>query len=155
VALSAQVAVGERLRRPVCAGAGVEHVDVGEREAVGDLDPAALVRLAAELESDDLARSIARTYLRMLDSRLSRAASALDRRDEVDAMDVLLSLRVSSATLGLVRLETAVLHVIDAVRQGEPVLARERGSSMLALASGARSALGAHLDDASTSRRSR
>ena len=75
-----------------------------------------------------LARSIAQTYLRMLDTRLTRAASALERRDEVAAMDVLLSLRVSSATVGLVRLESAVLCVIDAVRRGEPELAQERGA---------------------------
>jgi hypothetical protein len=61
-------------------------------------------------------------------------------------MDVLLSLRVSSATVGLVRLESAVRWVIDAVRRGEPELARERGSSMLGLAAGARLALRSHLE---------
>ena len=113
---------------------------------VDELDPRALTRLASELESDDLARSIAQTYLRMLDARLARAASALDRRDEVAAMDVLLSLRVSSATVGLVRLESAVLCVIDAVSRGETELARERGTSMLGLAPSARVALRSHLD---------
>lgn len=82
----------------------------------------------------------------MLDTRLARAASALACRDEVAAMDVLLSLRVSSATVGLVGLESAVLHVIDAVRGGDPELALERGSSMLGLADGARCALRAHLE---------
>ncbi|CAN7318671.1 hypothetical protein LJR027_001595 [Terrabacter sp. LjRoot27] len=127
----------EQVVGPVCPGLTVD-----------ELDPAALTRLAAELESDDLARSIARTYLRMLDARLTRAASALDRRDEVAAMDVLLSLRVSSATVGLVRLESAVLCVIDAVRRGEADLARERGASMLGLAPAARVALRSHLDRA-------
>ncbi|HSU74081.1 MAG TPA: hypothetical protein VLI66_04030 [Terrabacter sp.] len=115
-------------------------------EPLEQLDPAALSRLAQELESEELARSIAGTYLRMLDARLARAASALARRDEVAAMDVLLSLRVSSATVGLVGLEAAVLHVIDAVHRGEPELARERGSSMLGLADRARRALRSHLD---------
>ena len=86
---------------------------------VDQLDPDALDRLACELESELLARSIAHTYLRMLDTRLSRATTALERRDEAAAMDVLLSLRVSSCTVGLVRLESAVLCVIDAVRRGE------------------------------------
>jgi len=113
---------------------------------VEELDPAALRRLACELESDALARSIAQTYLRMLDARLTRAADALECRDEVAAMDVLLSLRVSSATVGLVRLESAVRWVIDAVRRGEPELAHERGSSMLGLAAGARLALRSHLE---------
>ena len=113
---------------------------------VDELDPAALRRLASELESDDLARSIAQTYLRMLDARLARAAAALECCDEVAAMDVLLSLRVSSATVGLVRLESAVRWVIDAVRRGEPDLARERGASMLGLAAGARHALRSHLE---------
>ena len=122
---------------PVCPGLTVD-----------ELDPSALTRLASELESDDLARSIAQTYLRMLDTRLTRAASALERRDEVDAMDVLLSLRVSSATVGLVRLESAVLCVIDAVRRGEPDLARERGDSMLGLAPAAHHALRSHLERA-------
>ncbi len=120
---------------PVCAGPTAD-----------ELDPGALTRLASELESDDLARSIARTYLRMLDARLTRAASALECRDEIAAMDVLLSLRVSSATVGLVRLEAAVLCVIDAVRRGEADLARERGASMLGLAPSARHALRSHLD---------
>ncbi|WP_374969854.1 hypothetical protein [Terrabacter sp. BE26] len=110
------------------------------------LDPAALIRLAQELESEELARSIAGTYLRMLDARLARADSALARRDEVAAMDVLLSLRVSSATVGLVGLEAAVLHVIDAVHRGEPDLACERGGSMLGLADRARCALRSHLE---------
>jgi hypothetical protein len=114
--------------------------------AAPELDPAALTRLAAELESADLARSIARTYLRMLEGRLSRASDALARRDEVAAMDVLLSLRVSSATVGLVRLESAVLCVIDAVRRGDPDLARERGVAMAGIAPGAGSALRSHLD---------
>jgi hypothetical protein len=105
-----------------------------------------LTLLACELESDELARSIAQTYLRMLDARLTRAASALERRDEVAAMDVLLSLRVSSATVGLVRLESAVRCVIDAVRRGEPELARERGASLVGLAAVARHALRAHLE---------
>ena len=110
------------------------------------LDPTALSRLASELESEQLARSIAGTYLRMLDVRLARAASALADRDEVAAMDVLLSLRVSSATVGLVGLEAAALQVIDAVRRGEADLARERGSWMLGLADRARSALRSHLE---------
>lgn len=125
----------EEVVGPVCPGLTVE-----------ELDPAALTRLASELESDALARSIAQTYLRMLDARLTRAASALECRDDVAAMDVLLSLRVSSATVGLVRLESAVRWVIDAVRRGEPDLARQRGASMLALAAGARDALRSHLE---------
>ena len=125
----------ELLVGPACPGLTAE-----------ELDPGALMRLAAELESDDLARSIAQTYLRMLDARLARAASALDRRDEAAAMDVLLSLRVSSATVGLVRLESAVRCVIDAVRRGEHDLARQRGASMLGLSTGARRALRTHLE---------
>jgi hypothetical protein len=127
----------ELLVGPVCPGLTAE-----------ELDPGALTRLASELESEELARSIAQTYLRMLETRLTRAATALDRRDEVAAMDVLLSLRVSSATVGLARLESAVRCVIDAVRRGEHDLARERGASMLALATGARRALREHLDGA-------
>lgn len=125
----------ERLSASTCPGLTAE-----------ELDPGALTRLASELDSDELARSIARTYLRMLDSRLTRAASALERRDEIAAMDVLLSLRVSSATVGLVRLESAVRCVIDAVRRGEHELARQRGTSMLGLADDARAALRTHLE---------
>ena len=115
--------------------------------ATQQLDPAALTRLAAELESIDLARSIARTYLRMLEDRLSRAETALARRDDIAAMDVLLSLRVSSATVGLVRLESAVLGVIDAVRRGEGELARELGASMAGIAPDAGTALQSHLEE--------
>jgi hypothetical protein len=122
-------------------------VDLGcPGPAAQQLDPSALTRLASELESADLARSIARTYLRMLEGRLSRASDALARRDDVAAMDVLLSLRVSSATVGLVRLESAVLDVIDAVRRGEPDLARERGVCMVDIAPGAGWALRSHLE---------
>jgi hypothetical protein len=127
-----------------------EHVvgPVHPGPTADELDPAALVRLACELESADLARSIAQTYLRMLDSRLARAASALDRRDEVAAMDVLLSLRVSSATVGLVRLEAAVLRVIDAVSRGDAELARDSGAAMLGLGARAGHALRSHLEHA-------
>jgi hypothetical protein len=114
--------------------------------ATQQLDPTALTRLAGELESSDLARSIARTYLRMLEGRLSRAATALARRDDIAAMDVLLSLRVSSATVGLVRLESAVLCVIDAVRRGDRELASELGASMAGIAPEAGAALQSHLD---------
>jgi hypothetical protein len=114
--------------------------------ATQQLEPAALVRLAAELESSDLARSIARTYLRMLDGRLSRASDALARRDDIAAMDVLLSLRVSSATVGLVGLESSVLCVIDAVQRGDSELARERGAFMVGIAPRAAGALRSHLD---------
>lgn len=114
--------------------------------ATQQLDPTALTRLAAELESRDLARSIARTYLRMLEGRLSRASAALARRDDMAAMDVLLSLRVSSATVGLVRLESAVLGVIDAVRGGDGELAGELGAAMAGIASDAGASLQSHLD---------
>lgn len=134
---------GTTTGHPARAGRPGRGEPSGQRR---ELDPAALSRLACELESEELARSIAGTYLRMLDTRLARAGSALACRDEVAAMDVLLSLRVSSATVGLVRLESAVLHVIDAVRRGEPDLALERGSSMLGLADGARCALRSHLE---------
>jgi hypothetical protein len=130
--MSAEAVVG-----PACPGLPVD-----------ELDPAALTRLASELQSDDLARSIADTYLRMLDTRLARAASALESHDDVAAMDVLLSLRVSSATVGLVRLESAVLCVIDAVRRGEPDVARERGAELPGLATSGRLALRSHLDGA-------
>lgn len=140
--VAAESAVGlEAAPDTVCVGcSGCSH------PSTCVLDPLALARLACELESEDLARSIANTYLRMLDSRLSRTETALESRDEVAAMDVLLSLRVSSCTVGLMRLESAVLCVIDAVRRGEAELARVRGARLAALAAAARSALRAHLD---------
>lgn len=128
--MSAEAVVG-----PACPGL-----------AADELDPAALTRLASELQSDELAHSIADTYLRMLDTRLARAGSALENHDDVAAMDVLLSLRVSSATVGLVRLESAVLCVIDAVRRGEPDIARERGAALVGLATSGRLALRSHID---------
>lgn len=63
-------------------------------------DPAALVSLTGHANDDDLARVLAEHYLRLLPERVRRVVAALHVEDPSEAMDAVLSLKVSSATLG-------------------------------------------------------
>ena len=63
-------------------------------------DPAALVSLTGHANDDDLARVLADHYLRLLPERVRRVVAALHVEEPDEAMDAVLSLKGSSATLG-------------------------------------------------------
>jgi HPt (histidine-containing phosphotransfer) domain-containing protein len=63
-------------------------------------DPAALVSLTGHPDDDELALVVAGRYLRLLPERIRRVRAALRAHDPDTAMDAVLSLRVSSTTVG-------------------------------------------------------
>jgi hypothetical protein len=82
-------------------------------------EPGTLFALGEELESQLVASSVARTYLRLLAERVGRIEAALTTGDEEGALEVLLSLRVTSGTVGARRLAARTTLLIDAVEADE------------------------------------
>ncbi len=82
-------------------------------------DPGTLFTLGEELESQQVATSVARTYLRLLADRVGRVEAALTTGDVDGALEVLLSLRVTSGTVGARRLAARTTLVIDALDRGD------------------------------------
>ncbi len=64
------------------------------------LDPHALRALSAALEDHEAVALFAATYADLLDRRVERITEALLAQDQSAAMDGVLSLKVSSATVG-------------------------------------------------------
>lgn len=88
------------------------------------VDPAALQDLAAGLDDPAVARDFARDYIKMWDSRYPSLAEALDRGDESASLDAVLSLKISSAMVGGIRLSRLARDIERAVRSGELEQAR-------------------------------
>jgi HPt (histidine-containing phosphotransfer) domain-containing protein len=63
-------------------------------------DPSALHSLTGHDRDEELALVLAGRYLRLLPERVRRIAAALHAQDPDEAMDAVLSLKVSSDTLG-------------------------------------------------------
>lgn len=84
---------------PVAAtAAGLAAVPAAGSSAL--VDPRVLAALAAELEDRAAAATIARLYRDNLERRVARLDAACDQEDLEAAMDVLLSIKVTSATVG-------------------------------------------------------
>lgn len=69
-------------------------------------DPAALVSLTGHADDEEFALVLAGRYLRLLPERVRRVHAALHAEDHDEAMDAVLSLKVSSNTLGAHELAT-------------------------------------------------
>ncbi|MBT8161279.1 MULTISPECIES: Hpt domain-containing protein [Arthrobacter] len=69
------------------------------------LDHGAIQRLAHELHDSEAARRFATSYARMLPARVERIVRALEHGDGHQAMDAVLSLKISSAMVGALRME--------------------------------------------------
>ena len=91
------------------------------------VDPAALQELGAQLDNPVVARDFARDYARMWDRRYRSLAAALDRGDQAGSLDAVLSLKISSAMVGGIRLARLAGEVEDAIRCGD----MERARSLL------------------------
>jgi HPt (histidine-containing phosphotransfer) domain-containing protein len=63
-------------------------------------DPGALVSLTGHADDEEFALVLAGRYLRLLPERVRRVHAALHADDPDEAMDAVLSLKVSSNTLG-------------------------------------------------------
>lgn len=88
------------------------------------VDPAALQDLGAGLDDAAVARDFARDYVKMWDSRYQSLAAALERGDEEASLDAVLSLKISSAMVGGIRLSRLAREIERAVRRGDMDRAR-------------------------------
>ena len=78
-----------------------------------------LLRLAEDLESNDIAISYAAMYLQMLPGRVDRILSTLHAGDVPAAIDVVLSLKVRSHMVGGLALERDCRVLEQSLRDGD------------------------------------
>lgn len=83
------------------------------------IDAAVLDELEDELAGSGLAQRFARDYAAMWDVRLARLGSAVDSQDEASALDAVISLKISSAMVGGVRLARLAELLEGLIRQGD------------------------------------
>lgn len=83
------------------------------------VDAAVLEELDDELAGSGLAQRFARDYAAMWDQRCSRLAAAVAGQDSESALDAVISLKISSAMVGGVRLAKLAELLEVLIRQGE------------------------------------
>lgn len=83
------------------------------------IDAAVLDELEDELAGSGLAQRFARDYAAMWDQRLSRLGAAVDSQDEDSALDAVISLKISSAMVGGVRLARLAELLEAMIRKGD------------------------------------
>jgi len=91
-------------------------------EAAGLLplvDAAVLEELEDELAGSGLAQRFARDYAAMWDQRRSRLAAAVDSQDSDSALDAAISLKISSAMVGGLRLAKLAELLEGLIRRGD------------------------------------
>ncbi|WP_314213983.1 Hpt domain-containing protein [Pseudarthrobacter equi] len=92
------------------------------QEAVGLLplvDAAVLEELEEELAGTGMAQRFARDYAAMWDERYSRLAAAVHRHDGDSALDAAISLKISSAMVGGLRLAKLAELLETMIRSGD------------------------------------
>lgn len=92
------------------------------------VDAAVLAELEDELAGSGLAQRFARDYAAMWDVRLARLGTAVQSRDGDSALDAVISLKISSAMVGGVRLAKLAELLEGLIRQGDFV----QGQAMMA-----------------------
>jgi len=92
------------------------------------IDAAVLEELDDELAGSGLAQRFARDYAAMWDLRLARLGTAVHSQDEASALDAVISLKISSAMVGGVRLAKLAELLEALIRQGDFV----QGQAMMA-----------------------
>ncbi|MDN4161803.1 hypothetical protein [Nocardioides abyssi] len=98
------------------------------------LDREALSRLGSDVQDCEFAVSFAQRYCAMLERRVGRVLDALLDGDLVAAMDAVLSLKVSSITVGTSELAGLALAVEQHVRCRDVVTARRQAAALAAAA---------------------
>lgn len=88
------------------------------------VDPATIQELGAQLDNPVVAKHFARDYAKMWDHRYHSLAAALDRRNAAGSLDAVLSLKISSAMVGGLRLAHLAGELEDAIRCGDMERAR-------------------------------
>ncbi|WP_457950869.1 Hpt domain-containing protein [Pseudarthrobacter sp. alpha12b] len=92
------------------------------------VDAAVLEELEDELAGSGLAQRFARDYAAMWDLRLARLGTAVESQDEDSALDAVISLKISSAMVGGLRLAKLAELLEGVIRQGDFV----QGQAMMA-----------------------
>ena len=108
-------------------------------------DATALDRLAREVEDTTYPPVFAARYQQMLASRVGRIAEALGEGDLDTALDAVLSLRVSSATVGTCELAQIARDIELNLRGQDLASARMSSRRLAVVASRAHLALGGYL----------
>ena len=96
------------------------------------VDPRILAALAAELEDRAAAVGIARLYRENLERRVARLDAACTQEDLETAMDVVLSLKVTSATVGATVLRSCAERVESPLSAGDWAAARSAAEAVRA-----------------------
>ena len=92
------------------------------QEAAGLLplvDAAVLEELDDELAGSGLAQRFARDYAAMWDQRYARLAAAVDEQDSASALDAVISLKITSAMVGGLRLAKLAELLESVIRLGD------------------------------------
>ncbi len=95
------------------------------REPLRWVDPEVLAELESELDGPELARGFARDYASLWDQRFGRLAAAVRAHDRPDALDAVISLRITSAMVGGIRLAALAQSLEDAIRRNDFVRSHE------------------------------
>jgi HPt (histidine-containing phosphotransfer) domain-containing protein len=107
---------------PLQAGITAPNLSAPSQEAAGLLpliDAAVLDELEDELAGTGLAKRFARDYAAMWDQRYSRLAAAVYSQDSESALDAAISLKISSAMVGGVRLAKLAELLETLIRLGD------------------------------------
>ncbi|ELT43600.1 Hpt domain-containing protein [Arthrobacter nitrophenolicus] len=107
---------------PLPAGITAPSLSAPSQEAAGLLpliDAAVLDELEDELAGTGLAKRFARDYAAMWDQRYSRLAAAVHSQDSESALDAAISLKISSAMVGGVRLAKLAELLETLIRLGD------------------------------------
>lgn len=83
------------------------------------VDAAVLQDLEEQLGQPDIARNFANDYAAMLGQRQRRLVASVGREDRAAALDAVISLKVSSAMVGGLRLAHLAERLEAAVREGD------------------------------------
>jgi HPt (histidine-containing phosphotransfer) domain-containing protein len=83
------------------------------------VDAAVLEELEDELAGSGLAQRFARDYAAMRDQRYSRLAAAVDNQDSDSALDAVISLKITSAMVGGLRLAKLAELLEAVIRLGD------------------------------------
>lgn len=83
------------------------------------VDAAVLEELEDELAGSGLAQRFARDYTSMWDQRYSRLAAAVDNQDSASALDAVISLKITSAMVGGLRLAKLAELLEAVIRMGD------------------------------------
>ncbi|MDN4174026.1 Hpt domain-containing protein [Nocardioides sp. SOB77] len=113
--------------------------------ATAVLDPEVLQRLGTDVQNGDFAVSFARRYCSMLEARVQRIVGALLEGDLDAAMDAVLSLKVSSTTVGTCELAQLARAVEQQVRCCDIAAARQHAADLASAAGRAELALSDYL----------